>query len=809
MYNLPKYKFVLDVNGEKTVVYPLYKDDVGIVKEKEGEYEFFRTKWNGKLEFIKRDYDLINDAPFETVFSLEVQLRNYDTGTYEEYYTGGFVKTDLEFFTGDGEPEKVTLKKLITYDSYKPILDGLRNEYNLIDLKPDKSSLDYVNRPLWQFYIPNGTHVLSVLGGTYWETEVEPTDDDNFLYFTCKFRARYVSGYVNGVEESFFVYARLLHNVPNITARPEWGDLHFDVSNHNIKDDDIIGREALGYKYSIQFDQYWNDVNMFCFIRSDTQEEITEYGRASIGCFNAGEFFSQATSGGKNMIPLNKSLWGCYSIWINYSVIQDFYSEPYRNNGLFNTEFTFPFVYKISEVLRVMVAKLNPDITHEGTPEYSEFLYGTSVDNIISGQQYTLMITPKSNFLTLNADQPATRALTTLDDLLKDLLASHKLQWHIDEDNKFRVEHVSWYDKGGRYIGNPNVQIDLTHWFNRKTRRPWAFQQNNIKYDKPSMPERFQFEWSDAVSPAFEGTPIEIVSEYVEKGRKEEIGVKIMTTDVEYMIANKGDISKSNFAMFAGFISSGQNELSGYDANMNAANNWTAFGTATMNVNSTVAGKMYISVPHAQYLYSGAQIDVNAHGGTYMARNTYDIKFKARKLAGQAVSAWGISRYDPAWGAVYEFFYPTSVEQTFEFKNIEAPIDLFMIRAAFQSEGIDPAISIDDVEIIPTDTYRMPLKTFTVNNFLYHLQNADLAWYFLHDKFWAYTMPAPNIIVNGVARIAETLAKGKEQTVEFPYLTDPNNLELIKTVFGDGEIKKLSINLLSRIIKATLKYDTE
>lgn len=804
-YNLPKYKFILDINGEKNVVYPLHKDDISLEKEKEGDYEFFRTKWSGKLTFIKRGYELIRDADFETVFSLEIQLRNYETGAYEEYYTGGFVKTDLEFFDED---ERVVLKKLETYDVYKPILDGLRNEYNMIELKPDKSSLVFNNRPLWQFYIKNGTHVLNVLGGTYWETEVEPTDDYDILYVISKFRERLVTGIVDGEEITISVYARMLHNVPRVTADDRWDLVFWDVANYEIPEEDFVGQEVTGYKYMIRWDQYWHDIPQFAFIRQEAQDEISEYGRISEGCTNAGKFFPQATQGGKNMIPLNKSLWGCYSVWIDYSAIENFYRPEYKYEGLFNQEFVYPFVYKLSEVLRVFVQKLNPDVTHEATPEYSEFLYGNSANNIISGGQYTLLMTPKSNFLTKNADQPATRAITTLDDILKDLFASHKLQWHIDEDNRFRVEHVKWYDNGGRYEGTPNIQIDLTQWFSRKTRKPWAYLQNNHKYDKSSMPERFQFEWSESVSPAFEAKPIEIISEYVEKNRKEEIGVRIFTTDVEYMIANSGDISKNNFALFAGIVTEDSNELFGADSDMSAPNNWASYGTTSFNVNTTISGKMWVKVLANQQILNGVWINPNNYGGTYTEGLEYDINLKSRLVSGSGRVFLAVyTLKDGHIGAVAETFEITSIEQTFNIKNIRAISDIFVIKAFYYDGDIE--FSLDDIEILRSDTYYMPLKEFTINNFKFHLQNADLAWKFLHEKFWAYTMPAPNIIINGVQTVAQTLMKGKEREIEFPYLTDPNNIELIKTIDGNGEIKKLSINLLSRKIKATLKYDTE
>lgn len=808
MYNLPKYKFILDVNGAKSIVYPLYNEKISIEEEKEGEQEFFRRKFSGKLTFIKRDYNLIHDAPFDSFYSLEIQARNYETGVYEHYYTGGFVRTDVQFFQGDGEVEKAELKKLTTYDVYKPVLDGLRNELNLIDLMPDRSSLEYNNRPLWQFYIMNGTHVLNVLGGTYWETEVEPTDDFDLIYNKSRFRERLVYGSIDGVSTTISVFARTLHNVPNIKSKPEWNLLHIDVENFVINEFDMIGQEATGYKYVIRWDQDWNDVPQFAFISQKIQDEISQYGRVSQGCSNAGKFFAQETRGTNNYnaIPLNKAVWGCYSTWINYEAIQDFYSVPYFADALMNEIITYPFVYRLSEVIRVLVKALNPDVTHQSTPEYSEFLYGTDKNNIISGEQYTLLLTPKSNFLTLNADQPATRSLITLDDLLKDLFATHKLKWHIDEENRFRIEHIVWYDNGGRYVGSANIQLDLTNYFSRKTQKVWIYQQNNIEFDKGEMPERYQFEWSEPVSPAFEGEPIQVVSNYVEQGVKAEIGVKIFTTDVEYMIANRGDISKGNYALFAGIVNGDLNELSGSDSDMSAVNNWKQFGTTTFNVNNTVGGKMWVNIPLSGVAYNGVYIQPNKHGGVYEKLNTYDIKFKCKKLSAENLTL-GIYRYDELQGAVYITFEPTLIEETFEFKNVVANSELFIIKAPFLTA--DATFTIDDVVITAANTFRMPLKEFVIKNFIYHLQNSDLAWYFIHEKFWKYSMPAPNIIVNGLATTAETLAKRREQEVEFPLLTDPNNLELIKTSNGNGEIKKLSINLLSRKIKALLKYDTE
>ena len=241
---------------------------------------------------------------------------------------------------------------------------------------------------------------------------------------------------------------------------------------------------------------------------------------------------------------------------------------------------------------------------------------------------------------------------------------------------------------------------------------------------------------------------------------------------------------------------------------MSAPNNWASYGTTSFNVNTTISGKMWVKVLANQQILNGVWINPNNYGGTYTEGLEYDINLKSRLVSGSGRVFLAVyTLKDGHIGAVAETFEITSIEQTFNIKNIRAISDIFVIKAFYYDGDIE--FSLDDIEILRSDTYYMPLKEFTINNFKFHLQNADLAWKFLHEKFWAYTMPAPNIIINGVQTVAQTLMKGKEREIEFPYLTDPNNIELIKTIDGNGEIKKLSINLLSRKIKATLKYDTE
>lgn len=71
----PKYKFYLRIgeDGEKQVVNPNYKDDLALDYELETNQRFYRAKLSGKINFVRADYDIINDAPFDSEFFLYIE----------------------------------------------------------------------------------------------------------------------------------------------------------------------------------------------------------------------------------------------------------------------------------------------------------------------------------------------------------------------------------------------------------------------------------------------------------------------------------------------------------------------------------------------------------------------------------------------------------------------------------------------------------------------------------------------------------------------------------------------------------------
>lgn len=286
-------------------------------------------------------------------------------------------------------------------------------------------------------------------------------------------------------------------------------------------------------------------------------ETPTEYGVRPDGTYYAPPYSLY----GDKYYPVARSTWNYASYWFHFSLLDPFVEESAR------TEFELRDTYPIHSVIQVLLEQFS-DIKHEGTQEYSQFLYADY--NPISYQNFHLLLSPKSNILHGNYDQPAMKAETTLNTILKMLRDVYKCFWFI-EDGKLKIEHISYFRNGGTYSSSPEVGTDLTKIENIRNGKKWGFLTSSYEFDKSDMPERFQFSWMDDVTEGFEGYPIEVNSKYVSPGRIEDINVTGFTTDVDYMMLNPGAISQDGFALFAAIYRNGRYELPIVERNVDGA----------------------------------------------------------------------------------------------------------------------------------------------------------------------------------------------------------------------------------------------
>ena len=96
--------------------------------------------------------------------------------------------------------------------------------------------------------------------------------------------------------------------------------------------------------------------------------------------------------------------------------------------------------------------------------------------------------------------------------------------WFVDR-GRLRIEHVSFFRNGLNYLDLADAGLDVSNIIEPKTEKPWTTAANSYYFDKMNIPEYIQFKWADSVSKPFEGYPIEVISNYVEKGNVEEVNV--------------------------------------------------------------------------------------------------------------------------------------------------------------------------------------------------------------------------------------------------------------------------------------------
>lgn len=732
----PKYRFFLQIgeDGTKQTVRPNYKDDLTLDYELETNQRFYRAKLSGKINFVRADYDIINNAPFDSEFFLYIEKSDDWGQTYNQYYKAKFMKTDCTF----NDDDKLVTVQPETTDQYDDVLAGLEKKYNLIELAPQIEFLTIRKRPLIQIYVPGDSIVSCFLGGTNWEQDANVTTDQKVLIGTYHFAlcnilkeiyitpnngspakisglytGRMVTGssvdtfqgklypelnvnyYIYIAQKRFdglpigavvveirkqsddtamFRYTKsstspfdtLEFDLTAVEGSGAKGKMHASMKSYNIyarylldvekidklntyplPSEDIVDnnrnyRRVIGYAIDVAFIS-----NNF----SDTQ---TEWGLADNGKYFAPPYSIY----GQTFYPIARSTWRYASLWFGFYLFDWILEERARK------AYTLRDAFTLSSCINVLLKEFAPGITHEATPEYSQFLYNTN--NPIAWQSFKLLISQKSNIINGEYKTPAQKAPITLQQIMTMLRDIYKCYWYI-EDGKFKIEQVKWFRNGGSYGNNPIIDYDLTQLENVRNGKKLTFATSEYSFDKVEMPERYQFEWMDDVTTPFEGLPIEITSKYVTAGKIEEINISNFTSDIDLILLNPGAISSDGFALFAAVTPSGGGQL--------------------------------------------------------------ELPFTRQ--------------------------------------------------------------SIDGVE--------------------YFLQNGYLAFINIQPIYWVYDMPARNFKINNSQNYAMGgLERKKKQTLNFPAgTTDPNPMQLVKTYIGNGQVDKLSVNLCSRNIKATLKYDTE
>lgn len=608
----PKYKFYISKNGgDKVEVNPHYKE-LNKKYAKESGQEFFRISLDGKIKLFGNDYEIVHNSSLEDHMVFTIDKYNRTSGKWIEYYKGEFNKTDCKLdyekkscelkTTALDEYNDVVNKYENTYDLIKLVptisrinlhkrslmqvyvrgANSISNFFGGIYWEDDVNEAidnhnDLINKYYFsyikagnEFYIRNASisDVNGVYAGTngYWSKwnpgytcKMELVDgsstywirlyrnsDNTLLYQSEKRWAvsdpdnKYIGiedikmVNVNNLSDTFtiespfvyHIYRRLLCDVDTVE------DSEGIKNTYDLPSDDFV-TDNRNYKKCIGLTG-----GMF-FCTSRAVDEPTRYGLNDYNQYFTNEFIPSVAGIGRPL-PISRNSWTNASLWYVYDSYYSSFEQRLRK------QYTLRDSYSIAAAIKALLKEIDPTLQHEATAEYSRFLYDTTVPMPMA--RFYAHITQKTNILKGEYDQPAQKAEVSLEDIMKMLRDCFRCYWYI-EDGKFKIEHISFFMRGGSYSYNTNVQLDFTKLVDQFNKKLSSYFQSEVEYDKTDLNQRYEFGWMDDVTDLFGGVTIDVKSNYIQKDKTEEINISQFSSDVDYMLFNPSNFSDDGFAL--------------------------------------------------------------------------------------------------------------------------------------------------------------------------------------------------------------------------------------------------------------------
>lgn len=549
------------------------------------------------------------------------------------------------------------------------------------------------------------------------------------------------------IKTSQSVFSRLVCSVDSLGTTPT-----FELYGDDIVANNRNYRRAVGY-----------DMSQYVVQSSNMSQDPTKWGRA-----DNGQYFLPPDNS-VDWIPIGRSRWVNTSLWFN----------PTLNVLDVDKQATYPYMlndaYPLHACISVLLTAIGSDVTFSNTTDYSLFLY-QKVNGVysdpIAQRDCRMYLTPKSNITAGEYQTPAMKGLITLKDIFDMLRDTYRLYWFVDDQKRLRIEHVSFFEKGGSYSVTPTVGIDLTAMTNKRNGKTLDYGTNAYEYERSEMPERYEFGWMDDVTDKFRGEPIQILSSYVEKGQKEEITVSQFDSDVDYMLLQPSAISLDGFALLG---------VEPADA-------------ITPGLYNYIDGQDGAIIPIASYV----------QGKT--------VVLKLDAIGDEARLWWWFGDRAEESDNPPHIVRPPIVIADWIFDVPDGATGFSFVSSGLTSMTLYSMRLRTDVQGT-TETLAVPMLTEQQNNTWYRMQNGNLGFHKLQNPYWLYDLPASSVALNNDTAnpvTALSVRKCRKQTVSIPLGdTEPDLKQLVRTGIGEGIIHQLSLRLTSRMAKTQLRYDTE
>lgn len=604
-------------------IYPHYKE-LSKKYTKENMQEFFRISLEGKITLFGYDYEFVKNSSLDDTLALFIEKLNATTKKWYEYYKGKFNKTDCKFDSEKKKCElklsaldaytKIMSNYENTYDLLKlntaiSKIDLCKRSLTQVYIRGADSISSFFGGTYWEddvneaiddhntliskyhfsyikagneFYVKGAgiSDVNGVYAGTngnwicwkgytcYFGTNVpsEPTyiyikrnSDNTILYKSVKQYTfsdadnRYIGRddikmvNVNNSNDEFtiespfvyHIYQRLLCDVDTIT------DSEGVKNTYDLPFDDFVA-DNRNYKKCIGLRS-----GLF-FCTSRTVDEPTKYGMNDDGKYFTNKFIPSTTGFGRPL-PICRNTWANASLWYVYDdLTYPIFEEQLRK------KYTLRDSYSIAAVIKALLSKVDHTVRHEATAEYSKFLYGDN--NPLYANRFYVFIAQKTNILKGQYDQAAQKSEITLEDVMKMLRDCFRCYWYI-ENNKLKIEHISFFMNGGSYYNNANSQLDFTKLKDMFNKKLTAYFQSETEFDKSELPSRYEFSWMDNATELFDQVTIDVKAKYIQQDKKEEINVSQFSSDVDFMLFNPNNFSNDGYALLCAVKNGSKYEL--------------------------------------------------------------------------------------------------------------------------------------------------------------------------------------------------------------------------------------------------------
>ena len=601
----PKYTFYL----QGVQAFPVYGDAVAVNFDKDSGQEYFRPKWSGKVTFIGADYATIMAASFATKFTFRVDLTW--GGTTSTIFTGHFYKTDCEFDeagqtvvvtpTADdaynailaGMDKEFNLVKLapaiqaisiakrpvvqiynrgddeitcilggmwwtqpctaedgpgplVSTYNFKHISTGIINAYSIFNPSGDWTDAPGIvancyTRVGGSWYgttaAKNGFYVYFENYSTSHFRVLIRREDDDTMEWTSGLLPH--GDLVNPMEITMTgsdpsyptltmavrridIYARVVTDATSILGVPT-----------RVLPSPDITENTQNYAYCAPYDVA-DEVHL---------EEDMEVNPTDLGQWDNGMYYKQWYPLTGRPIPICRNGWDGFSLWFGWDSSGNF-DQLIEEDG--RASFLLRDAYPLWSVIQVLLNEVGAGVTFQPDTDHSEFFFSELPNR--RDATYQVFITPKTNILTSDYEEAAQRgdiSLKMVFDLLRDCFRCY---WFIDS-GKLRIEHIRYFMNGRSYTGSPGVGVDMTDMTYTRSGKTAATGQEKYKYDKPDTYSRIQFGWMDAETEPFNGIPVDIVADWIEENRVNEVQVSQFSSDVDWLLANPEEASKDGFVL--------------------------------------------------------------------------------------------------------------------------------------------------------------------------------------------------------------------------------------------------------------------